>query len=117
MAVTYASFILQFPEFERSPDPSVIMTAIATAEHLVSDSWSLRTKDDFTALMAADILAQGPVGRNARLVDSKTGRTIYYMRLRDFKKRHGMARSRTGTNRILGSNQQQNFGYYYGYRR
>lgn len=116
MAVTYSSFILQFPEFSRSPEPQVVEAAIATAERSVSDSWPESTVDDYTALKAADILAQGPVGRNARLVDTKTGITVYAPRLKDFRRRHAMARSRTGSSRILGSNQYNNYLYTYGRR-
>lgn len=97
MAVDFSTFVLKFPEFSKAPTPATIEEAIATEDRAVADSWPAGNRDDYVALRAADLLAQGPVGRNARLVDDKSGVTIYADRLRRLERIHAMARSRTGT--------------------
>ena len=98
MALDYQTFVEKHPEFRKAPAPSVVEEAIAAEDRFVSDSWTPEERrDDYVALRTADALAHSPAGRNARLVDPKTGVSVYAHRIMRYNKIHAMARSRTGS--------------------
>jgi hypothetical protein len=75
MAVSRASFLARFPEFEPAP-PLMIDEAIAEAVTRVdSGVWGNKT-DAGVRWRAAHLLAISPFGQQARLV-SKDGSTTY----------------------------------------
>jgi hypothetical protein len=95
MTVTAASFLVNHTEFTtlHAEDAPLIEATIARAERRVSPTWPEETRDDMVMLQAADMLAQGPWGRNAKL--SEPGKpTAYRTELDERKKAHACGRSR-----------------------
>jgi len=101
MALSYATFILKFPEFDSYPPQVNVEEVIATEDRSVADSWPSATRDDYVALRTADALAATPAGRNARFTEdaesSSSDVTLYSPKLRRLERIHALARSRTGS--------------------
>jgi len=76
MAVTYASFVIEFPELADAGQP-LIEAKIAGAELRVgADVWPASVRDQGVLYRAAHMLALSPYGAQAKMV-SKSGETTY----------------------------------------
>lgn len=85
--MTVPEFTRRFPEWEQvaTDAPEIIEAALADAAQFVSVSvWGARY-DAGLAYKAADLLAGGPFGENARLKDAP-GKTTYGMRFEEMRK-------------------------------
>jgi hypothetical protein len=69
VAVLSADFLINYPDFAPlgQTDATLITAVLARAERRVSPTWTAATRDDMVMLVAADMLAKGPWGRNANL--------------------------------------------------
>jgi len=69
MAVTTASFLEAFAEFEPLSEqyPDLVDAHLARAERRVSVSWPSDIRDDIVELQLAHQLSMSPAGRNAKL--------------------------------------------------
>ena len=69
MTVTYASFIVEFPEFARADYETVVTARLATATLQTPDDVWGTLRDDGIKWLAADLIARSPQGRELRLVN------------------------------------------------
>lgn len=95
MAIDADTFILEYSEFEpiHSEDADLVERVVARADRRVSVSWTAETREDMVFLVAADMLAKGPWGRNARL--SEPGKpTAYACEIRERKLAYAMGLAR-----------------------
>lgn len=84
MAVTYASFLVRFKEFEKAEQPLVEAEIALVTQQINSSVWGEQT-DDAVGLLVAHRIAKRPGGQFARLLN-KAGSTFYleeYERMRD----------------------------------
>jgi hypothetical protein len=77
MTVTAASFLLAKPEFAKA-GTAQIAAALDFAELETSDEAFGDSRDYAVILKTADILAQSPAGRDARLMLAQTGAATTY---------------------------------------
>ncbi len=77
MTVTAASFLVARPEFLKA-GAAQIAAALAFAELETSDNAFGASRDYAVILKTADILAQSPAGRDARLMIAQTGAATTY---------------------------------------
>jgi hypothetical protein len=85
MAVTTASLIEAYPEFEPLSEqyPDLVDAVIARAERRISISWPDEIRDDIVELQVAHLLAMSPAGRNAKLSEpGKPSSYEYELKLR-----------------------------------
>lgn len=95
MAVTAATFILEYTEFQplHAEDNDLVERVCARADRRTSVDWPEATRDDAVMLRAAHMLALTPMGRNAKL--SEPGKpTAYQQELDCMIKAFACARSR-----------------------
>lgn len=78
MSVSAATFIQNYPEFQPLyvENEPLIVAVLARAERRIGDAWEADVRDDIVMLQTADMLAQTPMGRNARL--SEPGKPTAY---------------------------------------
>ncbi len=84
--MTLAEFTTRFPEWEQvaTDAPDIITQALADAEQFVDATvWGSRYAAGL-AYKAADLLAGGPFGENARLKDLP-GKTTYGLRFEEMR--------------------------------
>lgn len=95
MTATAATFVVEYPEFRAlyAEDEPLIVAVVARADRRISPTWPEETRDDLVYLQAADILARGPWGRNAKLSEPGAP-TAYGEDLACRKKGYAMGRSR-----------------------
>jgi hypothetical protein len=98
MAVSVASFKVAFPEFVKS-DPAMLTAQLAMVELEVSDSFG-ESRDLAVMLKLADVLAQGPAGRDARMVPKGVENAFsstYGIRYRAMCEANAVSASRLGS--------------------
>lgn len=84
MAVTYATFLVRFKEFEKADQPLIEAEIALVTQQVNAQVWGEQT-DDAIGLLVAHRIAKRPAGQFARLVN-KSGSTFYleeYERMRD----------------------------------
>lgn len=99
MAVTVASFLVAFPEFQKAGTP-MLEAQLALVELEVSDSFG-DSRDLAVMLKLADALALSPWGRDARLVPKGVDNAFsstYGVRFRAMCEANGVSASRLGSN-------------------
>lgn len=97
MAVTAASFLVAYPEFQplHEQDEALIPAVLVRAERRVGDVWREDLRDDIVELQCAHMLALTPAGRNARL--SEPGKpTAYESELKCLRRSNAFGRYRSG---------------------
>ena len=95
MTVTAASLVLNYPEFTtiHAEDAPYIEAVVARADRRVSVSWPEETRDDQVMLVAAEMLACGPWGRNAKLTEPGQP-TAFQTELKERKRANALGRGR-----------------------
>lgn len=93
--MTRAEFIVRFPEFTPT-DTTMVDAHLAAAELDVADTWGDDQREEVIALRTASSLATTPFGREARLVDPKTGISTYDRQLQRMNNAHACALNRIG---------------------
>jgi len=75
LAVTYATFLVRFPEFAQAPQ-TLVEASLADAELMVDRDVYGAKADMAVGFYAAHLVATNPLGEMARL-DKKSDRTTY----------------------------------------
>jgi len=78
VSVSAATFLISYPEFSalHSEDSPLVDAVLARAERRLKGPWPSDVLADMIMLAAADMLARGPWGRDAKL--SAPGATTSY---------------------------------------
>lgn len=95
MAVTYASFLVAYPEFVKA-DSAMVTAQLALVELEVSDSFD-EQRDSAVMLRLADTLALSPFGRNARMVAPNAATSTYGKRFTALSEANAVSASRLGS--------------------
>ena len=98
MAVSRASFLVSFPEFLLAGD-TLIDATLAAAELRTSDSFGAQ-RDRALMLRCADMLANSPSGRDARMVMLQKSGTysasVYAREFQELSEANAVSASRMG---------------------
>ena len=95
MAVSVASFLVAYPEFQKAGEP-MIAAQLAMVELEVSDSFA-EQRDQAVMLRLADTLAMSSWGRNARMISPNAATTTYGMRFLAMAESNALSASRLGS--------------------
>jgi hypothetical protein len=95
VAVTYASFVVAYPEFLKAGEP-MVTAQLALVELEVSDSFA-EQRDAAVMLRLADTLALSPFGRNARMVAPSAATSTYGQRFMAMAESNAVSASRLGS--------------------
>lgn len=101
MAVSYASFVVAYPEFLKAGEP-MVTAQLALVELEVSDSFA-EQRDAAVMLRLADTLALSPFGRNARMVAPNAATSTYGKRFLAMAESNAVSGSRLGSPPLGGS--------------
>lgn len=95
MAVSYASFVVAYPEFLKIGEP-MVTAQLALTELEVSDSFG-EQRDQAVMLRLADNLALSPFGRAARMVAPNAATSTYGKRFQAMAESNAVSASRLGS--------------------
>lgn len=98
MSVTRSSFLVAYPEFSKAGN-TLIDAQLALAELIVSDSFESQ-RDLAVMLRLADLLAQSPWGRDARMVPKGVDNAFsstYGVQFQALSEANGITASRFGS--------------------
>ncbi len=95
MAVSVASFLVAYPEFQKAGD-AMIGAQLALVELEVSDSFA-EQRDQAVMLRLADTLALSAWGRNARMVTPNGPSSTYGERFQSMAESNAVSASRLGS--------------------
>ena len=93
MAVTVSSFLARYPEFEeiKCKHRELVEAVLAEASRQISVDNAGSGADDAILALAAQKLARSACGRDAGLVDKKTGATAYDAEVAANTRRFGLS--------------------------
>lgn len=96
MAVSVASFLASFPEFQAA-GTNMLTATLASVELQVSDSWGDQ-RDRAVMLRLADRLANSPWGRDARMTaDGSVPKSTYSVEFDQLASVNALSGSRLGS--------------------